>query len=273
MEAQKKIHQTWKSKQDLYQGGYLYKNVKSWFESNPGLEHFFYSDSDCESFIKDYHPDILEIYQSLTKPVERADVFRYLVILSFGGIYADVDTYSLKSTSNWISKEDTCVLGVERGSLPVGDPYFNRFRSVNIAQFIFYAESGHPFLKLVKEMLIDRLSYWPRDRSSFYLGSRRQGVYETLEKTGPAFFTDAVEVWLQGEHLTLKDILNGYAGESVRIHPIEVFGSHYGYLDEGKHFHWPKGANIIHLGQGSWINKTTCTHWSDINVFQKAYLK
>ena len=261
-----KIHQTWKCKQDLYQGGYLYNSVKSWFESNPGLEHFFYDDADCENFIRDYHPDILELYQSLSKPVERADVFRYLVVLSFGGIYADVDTYSLKSISNWIFKEDTCVLGIERGPLPVGDSYFSSFRSIGISQFVFYAEPGHPFLKLVKEMLIDRLSHWPRDRSTFYLGIKKQPFYETLEKTGPAFFTDALEVWLQKEHLTLKDISNGYKGRSIRIHPIEVFGSLHEYRDMGEFFHWPEDANIVHLRQGSWVNKITCDYLKGVTV-------
>lgn len=42
-------------------------------------------------------PEIIEAYFSLPIPILKADFFRYLILLSRGGIYADIDTEALKS--------------------------------------------------------------------------------------------------------------------------------------------------------------------------------
>lgn len=42
-------------------------------------------------------PDLLELYVSYPKPVQRADLARYCLLKHFGGLYADIDTRCLDS--------------------------------------------------------------------------------------------------------------------------------------------------------------------------------
>ena len=51
--------------------------------------------------------------RSLPKNVERADFFRYMVILKHGGVYADMDTECRRPLRDVIQPQDTMVVGWE----------------------------------------------------------------------------------------------------------------------------------------------------------------
>ena len=51
--------------------------------------------------------------RSLPKNVERADFFRYMVILKYGGVYSDIDTECRQPLSSIIKARDTMVVGWE----------------------------------------------------------------------------------------------------------------------------------------------------------------
>ena len=51
--------------------------------------------------------------RSLPKNVERADFFRYMVILKYGGVYSDIDTECRRPLSSIIKARDTMVVGWE----------------------------------------------------------------------------------------------------------------------------------------------------------------
>ena len=44
-----------------------------------------------DAFVKQHLPEILPWWKTALKPVQRADVFRYLVLRERGGVYADID--------------------------------------------------------------------------------------------------------------------------------------------------------------------------------------
>ena len=55
------------------------------------------------------HPDMKPAYAAM-KPIQRADLFRYLVLLEYGGYYSDVDVNCLEPIERWIGQyhpEDT----------------------------------------------------------------------------------------------------------------------------------------------------------------------
>ena len=83
------IHQTWKSHNVPE---HLKKQVRSWREQNPNCRYKLWDDKECYLFIKDKFPDFLKTYNLLNKPVMKADLFRYLVVYHYGGVYADIDT-------------------------------------------------------------------------------------------------------------------------------------------------------------------------------------
>ena len=51
--------------------------------------------------------------RSLPKNVERADFFRYMVILKHGGVYADMDTECRRPLREVIQPHDSMVVGWE----------------------------------------------------------------------------------------------------------------------------------------------------------------
>jgi hypothetical protein len=87
------IHQTWKRPQ-VYRP--LRKCMDSFYKLNPGWEIRFYTDADCESFVREWHPEFLDTYLSYPAGILRADIFRVLVLWTVGGVYADIDVECLR---------------------------------------------------------------------------------------------------------------------------------------------------------------------------------
>lgn len=59
-------------------------------DNNPGYEMFFFSDDDCEEFIREeFGPYYLTLYKRLRPLAYKADLWRYLILLKYGGIYGD----------------------------------------------------------------------------------------------------------------------------------------------------------------------------------------
>ena len=102
------IHQTWKTK-DL--DGKFKQGVQSWKTLNPEFEHRLYDDTDCLNFVKINYPMYLQFYKNLELPVHKADIFRYLVIHKYGGIYTDIDTLCLKNIKTTLDKP--MIIGIE----------------------------------------------------------------------------------------------------------------------------------------------------------------
>jgi mannosyltransferase OCH1-like enzyme len=71
---------------------------------------------------------LLWLRRSLPKDVERADFFRYMVVLKLGGVYADADAECRRPMSDIIKPRDTMVVGWE-----------NEFATAEIAAHRNYA--------------------------------------------------------------------------------------------------------------------------------------
>ena len=56
-----------------------------------------------EHFVKKFFPEFAAAYMSFEHPchVMRADLFRYLVLYKFGGVYMDLDGKCVKSFDQW----------------------------------------------------------------------------------------------------------------------------------------------------------------------------
>jgi hypothetical protein len=59
-------------------------------EKNPGYQLFYFSDADCENYIRDYYgEEYLATYNSLVPTAYKADFWRYLILRRHGGCYND----------------------------------------------------------------------------------------------------------------------------------------------------------------------------------------
>jgi hypothetical protein len=86
----------------------------SWIENNPEYEYRFCDDDEIIRFIKCEFPEYFEGYQKIQYGASKADLWRYLVIYQFGGVYADMDCRCLSPLRKWIETDSEYVtqLGV-----------------------------------------------------------------------------------------------------------------------------------------------------------------
>lgn len=90
------VHQTWKTLDTNAWPEVIREGVDKWvgasvqgrdvFLQGPEMAWFLWSDDGVDSLIAKYEPGLYEDFQLLPYPVEKADVFRVVVLKWFGGI-------------------------------------------------------------------------------------------------------------------------------------------------------------------------------------------
>lgn len=130
----------------------------SCINSNPGYRAQFLTDETADEYVMKAfasRPDIVENYLSLTVPILKADLLRYLLLLDQGGIWSDLDV-SCEGVpiDKWIPsghKNATLVVGWESDSGWEGP--FNR----QFASWTIMAKPGSPHLLQVVEDILQAL--------------------------------------------------------------------------------------------------------------------
>ena len=77
----------------------------TWIEKNPEYEYRFLDDEDIIDFIGNEFPDYLEAYRTIKYGASRADLWRYLIMYNYGGVYADMDCRCINPLREWIKPE------------------------------------------------------------------------------------------------------------------------------------------------------------------------
>src|SRR5271166_5311295 len=108
MQTPRIFYQTYKTK-NLPPDLLKYRN--RWLKVLDSYETPVLDDVDLRNLVKDNFPQYLNFYDNMTLPIERVDFARN-VMMYLGGIYADLDTYPLKSIDLWVDKNQI-ILGRE----------------------------------------------------------------------------------------------------------------------------------------------------------------
>ncbi len=145
------LHQTWMSNE---LPNMLKRCRKSWLRQNPGLEYHFYDDRACQAFIREQCPEYISVYEAFPFPIQRADLFRYLVVYQLGGFYADIDMECLRPMDPFCQYNDALfslearLTRTRQNELGYRYPY-------QVANCIFAAEKGNPFLGRLIEKIAE----------------------------------------------------------------------------------------------------------------------
>ncbi|SGY63730.1 BQ5605_C007g04823 [Microbotryum silenes-dioicae] len=209
-------------------------NMLEWQRINPGYAMNFYTDEQVFAFVHDHFPtessSVSKVFDTLPLEIIKYDWFRYLAVGLYGGFYADVDTYPLKSLDALLSAQpfqkvidrtDRLLVPDHDTTAPpglvVGVEWTGRQnilrnvlfgRKLGIVQWGFGASQGHPVLiELAKRVLENSV------RSSRREWDAREGKGSedmlpfnpaqdktkpsVLKWSGPAVFTDCVARYLQ----------------------------------------------------------------------------
>jgi len=171
------IHQTWRNKKSINEAFQVC--VKSIKDKNPDYIYKFYSDQDCYDIVKNEFPEFFGVYGSMS-PVEKADLFRYLIVYRDGGVYLDIDCFCVANFDQLIGQAEF-VAGYEQGW-----KHNDIFR---YTQWTFAAERGHPLLmnaaNKCKKNHIKSPTMW------------------TLKKTGPTMWTHEINNYENYDSLKL----------------------------------------------------------------------
>ncbi len=74
----------------------------TWIENNPEYEYRFLDNDDIIRFIANDFPEYLEAYKKIKYGASKADLWRYLIMYKYGGVYADMDCRCINPLRQWI---------------------------------------------------------------------------------------------------------------------------------------------------------------------------
>lgn len=235
------IHQTWKTKEHYRIPKKYYRGIDSWKKLNPEFQHIIYDDNDCLNFITNKYPQYLNLYQKLELPVQKADVFRYLILHHYGGIYTDFDTICIKPIKELLTHP--MIVGIEYL------PEFNNGKT-QINQWFFGSVPGNPLLLEV----VDEIN-------------RRQNLIDifginillTLDGRTPTSKEDHT-LWLTGPFIFSDIIMKHKDMGFIKIYTRCTLGS-FDTSDECL-----REAYLIHGFEGSWKNNPKPYKYSMKNI-------
>jgi hypothetical protein len=275
----KVIHQTAKKIPDYDQPDLIF-SIRSFRRKNAGYIHLFWNDEDVDAFLKYCYPHLESLVQKIPFRVMKADLFRYLVVFKFGGIYSDADTLCLKSIDDWIQMESLTELngktlyskkgrveglfGIESDLLYLFDKEPGRHldkmfypHPAGFAQFAFAASPGSPVLRDVVANTTQNLMYiLALSPKSWQELQDLMGKMIVLELTGPGVVSFVVHDHLRknsGLHWSdLTNLTTPFTADTLRIHPITAFCNSPVWQFMGQKHYSHQQALVRHLMAGSW---------------------
>lgn len=170
-----RIHQTWKDAsppRKLFSPRWR-ASLKS---LNPTWDYKLWTDADNRALVAQRYPAFLATYDAYPSPIQRADVSRYLVASTHGGIYADLDTECYRPFRALLRGRAAAARGA---SLVLSYKLGANF-SRGAVNSIFGTTAGHPFWAVVLDVLANR--------STTALSGHKAVLYST----GPAVLREAI---------------------------------------------------------------------------------
>lgn len=235
MQIPRLIHQTLPDKSDIPEA--ILNNIERLKTNNPGWRHNLYDDKDIHSFIRTHYGKSIHRIYAKINPIygaARADLFRYLLIAKFGGVYLDIKSGCSQSFDHWLGSEDTLLLSNWRngkGEAFEGwgiHPEYgvdNEFENWHII-----STPNHPLIHAVIDRVLWNLRHYSVDR----YGVGRLGVLRT---TGPIAYTKAILASLDQHSYRIFDshacgLLYSALDSPDKTDHENLFGRHYTQIEE-----------------------------------------
>jgi len=170
------------------------------------------------TFLSRNHSRFVPLLDKLSN-IERADLIRYAVLYSYGGIYADLDTTPLRKIDEWaavyeIPPTATALIGIEAFLHDERERKLVSFARVHqYCQWTMMSAPKHPLMLGVLNLIHDVVSGQKPTSSSVR--------FRVLETTGPGVFSDAVEAFkMSSENKTYPVIIVPQVAFAVGGYPM-----------------------------------------------------
>lgn len=183
------------------------KAQQTWIDKNPGWKVMLFDDNDIEKYILEYWNDrMYKFYKALPVGVMKADLWRYLILTTHGGVYADVDSKCNVPINKWIydldikKKKNIFVFGLENNT--------------HFCQWSMLSTPNHPAMIYICNYIL--LNY---EKNGIDI-KNDHFVYNT---TGPGIWTSAIKSYLQiDQNINTFNILNMYDNNEIKNDDIVI---------------------------------------------------
>lgn len=189
----KKLHQTQKKFEDLPKG--IQKTLERTETLHPNCEYNFHNDEACNRFMEENFPSrVVNAYNTLIPGAYKADLFRYCMLYTYGGLYLDANMHCLKSFEDVVwpktGKQYQFITSVDDSH--IGSAYNAFIASV----------PKHPILAMAINICVHRIE-------------RREYGTSPLHPTGPYVLGDAINLYFDQQPGT--PIMAGPQGSNVLL--------------------------------------------------------
>jgi len=213
----KLVHFTVRDKNDMLPHQAL--SIASWARLNPGHSILLYDDVDIRAFITTYHAHHLPLFHRLQSQVERTDLWRYLVLCTFGGVYADSDVVAGRPIATW-AQDAGLLTGVENAFETMAAARRRDYtRVMQLVQWTIAARRGHEVVCRMGDYISRRL-----DAEAAGTIAETNRDHAILERTGPGIWSSSVHDYLRERRVIPETLVGGGRAGDVRILPQSVFG-------------------------------------------------
>jgi mannosyltransferase OCH1-like enzyme len=203
----KNIFQTHKSIDFVNSNSTYKKCMNSWIQHSSAklgnYRYFFYDNEMCDEFIKtNFEEDVYQAYSRLPMAVMKADLWRYCIIYTYGGIYADADAMCLVNPDLFTAAKTLLVCGPEN--------------STHLCQWFFAAPKKSPLLKSIIELSVKRILEI----------SEIKGEHIIHYLTGPGCFTDGIEEFLKTNNKSTfndRTLYDRYRNETMCVFNYKIY--------------------------------------------------
>lgn len=222
------IWQTYKDPYDQL-SKYMLDAMQTWKDKNPEYEHRYMDDAQAADFVlQEFGQEWYDIFINVPVGVMRGDLWRYMIIYKYGGVYADLDTECWEPISVWMQDDKEMIVCPEN--------------EVHYCQWTFAAAPGHPVIKSVLDHIKEGFS------NPDYTQQHFVHLY-----TGPAAWTDGISKAL---NLRVNNLIDDYLllnnSENAKLYKFHCYGG-----EQWRIFHF---MSVKHL-YGSQV-------WKDGNYVQ-----
>ena len=212
-----KIWQTWKkpyAELPTVKNNNLKLLTETWKALNPGYAYYYCDDEACLNMVKQSDEELYECILECDRVnvvSMKSDIFRYFVLYTHGGYYADIDTVCYAPIDSWIKPGCRFILSPEDNSL-----FFQ--------QWFLGAQQGHPLLKA----LLDNI------KQKFKAGIDYTNPAFVHVSTGPEIFTNTILDYLK---ITRQNRLREMSPEYNHLQSLKDAGVYiyadYRYFRDG----------------------------------------
>ncbi|GAV50669.1 hypothetical protein ZYGR_0Z00920 [Zygosaccharomyces rouxii] len=178
----------------------LEEQERNWRDKNPGFVHEIVTDEMMNALVRHYFssvPDVINAYNALPSKVLKVDLFKYLILLARGGVYADIDTDPLQPVPNWIPENMDpanigLIVGVEHEA--ESPDWRSRYvRRLQLGTWIIQAKPGHP---VIREVVANITETTLQRKNEGTLNINLRSDKNIMTWTGSGVWTDVIFSYL-----------------------------------------------------------------------------